>query len=154
MAIRNLRLDEDPILRKKSRPITDINERIKTLADDMLETMYQAEGVGLAAPQVGVLRRIITVDIGEGAYVMINPEILEQEGEVVDSEGCLSFPDVTGYVKRTKKIKVKYTDLDGEDHEIEGEDLMARCVCHEVDHLNGIVFVDKLCEPTEVNYEK
>ncbi len=154
MAIRNLRLDEDPILRKKSRPITDINERIKTLADDMLETMYQAEGVGLAAPQVGVLRRIITVDIGEGAYVMINPEILEQEGEVVDSEGCLSFPDVTGYVKRPKKIKVKYTDLDGEDHEIEGEDLMARCVCHEVDHLNGIVFVDKLCEPTEVNYEK
>ena len=85
---------------------------------------------------------------------MINPEILEQEGEVVDSEGCLSFPDVTGYVKRPKKIKVKYTDLDGEDHEIEGEDLMARCVCHEVDHLNGIVFVDKLCEPTEVNYEK
>ena len=154
MAIRNLRLDEDPILRKKSRPITDINDRIKTLADDMLETMYQAEGVGLAAPQVGVLRRIITVDIGEGAYVMINPEILEQEGEVVDSEGCLSFPDVTGYVKRPKKIKVKYTDLDGEDHEIEGVDLMARCVCHEVDHLNGIVFVDKLCEPTEVNYEK
>ncbi len=154
MAIRNLRLDEDPILRKKSRPIMDINERIKTLAEDMLETMYQAEGVGLAAPQVGVLRRIITVDVGEGPYVMINPEILEQEGEVVDSEGCLSFPEVTGYVKRPQKIKVKYTDLEGEDHEIEGEDLMARCVCHEVDHLNGIVFVDKLCEPTEVNYDK
>ena len=153
MAIRNLRLDEDPILRKKSRPITEINDRIKTLAKDMLETMYQAEGVGLAAPQVGVLRRIITVDVGEGSYVMINPEILEQEGEVIDSEGCLSFPDVTGYVKRPKRIKVRYTDLEGNIHEIEGEDLMARCVCHEVDHLNGIVFVDKLCEPTEVNYE-
>ncbi|MBQ3335581.1 MAG: peptide deformylase [Eubacteriaceae bacterium] len=153
MAIRNLRLDEDPILRKQSRPITDITDRIKTLAEDMLETMYHAEGVGLAAPQVGVLRRIITVDVGEGPYVMINPEILEQEGEVIDSEGCLSFPDVTGYVKRPQKIKVKYTDLDGAVHTIDGENLMARCVCHEVDHLNGIVFVDKLCEPTEVNYE-
>ena len=110
MAIRQLRYVGDPILRKKSREVTEINDRIKTLIDDMVETMYENKGVGLAAPQVGVLRRVVVIDIGEGPIKLINPEIIETEGEYIDIEGCLSVPNRAGTVKRPERVKVKYLD--------------------------------------------
>lgn len=109
----------------------------------MEETMNDAMGIGLAAPQVGILRRVIVVNVGQGTYKMINPEILEAEGSDIDIEGCLSVPNFNGTVERPQKIKVKYTDIDGNDQEIVAEDLFARCICHEIDHLDGILFTDK-----------
>ncbi len=144
MAIRNIIKDGDPILRKKSRQVEKINERILTLLDDMAETMYEAEGVGLAAPQIGVLRRVVVIDIGEGLIELINPEIIAAEGENVEPEGCLSIPGVTGNVRRPKWVKVKALNRSGEEIEIEGRDLLARALCHEIDHLEGILFTDKL----------
>ena len=149
MALRNIRVDEDPILRKKAREITEINERIKELAADMLETMYDAEGVGLAGPQIGVLRRICVIDVGEGPVVMINPKITKQEGCALDYEGCLSFPEASGKVARPERIEAEFTDLDGDLCTVIGEGLMARAICHELDHLDGIVFVDKVVEDEE-----
>lgn len=146
MAIRKLRYEGDPVLRKKSRKVTEINPRIKQLIVDMAETMYKEEGVGLAAPQVGVLRRVVVIDVGEGLVKMINPEIIHQEGEVIDVEGCLSIPGKSGKVKRPKKVKVKYISEDGEEKIIEGEDLLARALCHELDHLDGILYIDKIVE--------
>jgi len=146
MAIRQLRYSEDPILRKTSRVITDINDRIKTLLDDMAETMYESEGVGLAAPQVGVLRRVVVIDVGDGLLKLINPEIIETKGESLDYEGCLSVPGVSGKVERPEKVKIKYLDLDGNEKELEGTGLLARAMCHEIDHLNGILFIDKTIE--------
>lgn len=143
MAIRKLRYNDDPILRKKAREITNIDDRIKTLAQDMLETMYDDDGVGLAGPQVGVLRRIVVIDVGKGPITLINPEIIETQGEIVDSEGCLSFPDDAGYVARPEYTTVRFTDLDGDRCELKGHMLLARAICHEVDHLNGEVFIDK-----------
>ena len=143
MAIRQLRYSEDPILRKKSREITEINDRIKTLVEDMAETMYENEGVGLAGPQVGVLRRVVVIDIGEELLKLINPEIVEFEGENIDIEGCLSVPGVSGKVKRPENVKIKYMDIDGNEKELEGNGLLARAMCHEIDHLNGILFIDK-----------
>lgn len=154
MAIRQLRYLGDPILRKKSREVKEVNERIKTLIDDMLETMYENEGVGLAAPQVGVLRRVIVIDIGEGPIKLINPEILYQEGENIDVEGCLSVPNKSGTVKRPEKVKVKYLDENGEEKTIEGSGLLAKALCHEIDHLNGILFVDKIIEELDVEQEE
>ncbi|MCT4606406.1 MAG: peptide deformylase [Marinisporobacter sp.] len=144
MAIRNVVKDEDPVLRKKSRVVEKFDERIKTLIDDMVETMYHADGVGLAAPQVGILKRIIVIDTGEGLIEMINPEILETKGEYVDTEGCLSVPGVTGDVKRPKWVRVRGLNRDGKEIEIEGNDLLARAFCHEIDHLEGILFTDKV----------
>lgn len=144
MAIRNIIKDGDPILRKKSRQVEKINERILTLLDDMAETMYEAEGVGLAAPQIGVLRRVVVIDIGEGLIELINPEIIAAEGENVEPEGCLSIPGVTGNVRRPEWVKVKALNRSGEEIEIEGRDLLARALCHEIDHLEGILFTDKL----------
>lgn len=152
MAIRQLRLDGDPLLRKKSREVSKIDERTRELLEDMKETMYAADGVGLAAPQVGILRRIIVVDDGNGLKKMINPEILEADGCVSGIEGCLSVPDRNGYVDRPDHIKVKYLDEFGKEHILEAEDLMARIVCHEVDHLDGILYIDKMTE--EIFFEE
>lgn len=146
MALREIRIDGDPILRKKSREVTEITDRIKLLLDDMVETMYHAEGVGLAAPQVGILRRIIVIDIGEGPMKIINPEIIEEDGEVTGIEGCLSVPGKSGDVARPEKIKVKYLDVDGNEKTIDAEGPLARVFCHEIDHLDGILYTDKALE--------
>lgn len=152
MALRQIRYENDPILRKKSREITEINDRIKILIEDMAETMYENEGVGLAAPQVGILRRAVVIDVGEGLIKLINPEIIEKDGEIIDVEGCLSVPGRAGKVKRPEHVKVKYFDLNGEEQIIEGEGLLARALCHEIDHLNGVLFIDKMIE--EVGIEE
>lgn len=157
MAIRQIRYSNDPILRKTSREVKNINERIEILLEDMEETMYEEEGVGLAAPQVGVLRRVAVIDIGDenGIIKLINPEIIEQEGEEIDVEGCLSVKDIAGTVKRPERVKVKYLNEDGEEKIIEGTGLMAKALCHEIDHLNGILFIDKMIEEiTPEEYEK
>jgi peptide deformylase len=149
MALRNIRTDNDEILRKKSRIVDEVNDRIKVLVKDMIETMYHEEGVGLAAPQVGILKRIAVVDVGEGVHVFINPEILEENGSCVDLEGCLSLPGRQGKVDRPSKIKVKALNEDGEEFVLEAEGYFARAICHEVDHLNGILFTDKLVRSEE-----
>ena len=143
MALRNIRTDEDPLLRKRSREITNINDRMTALLDDMVETMYKAQGVGLAAPQVGILRRAIVIDVGEGLYKMINPEIIEEAGSEIDVEGCLSVPNFNGTVERPEMVKVRYLDEKGEEKTVEAHGLFARCICHEIDHLNGVLFTDK-----------
>jgi peptide deformylase len=144
MAIRNIRTDDDEILRKKCRKVDEINDRVKTLVKDMIETMYSADGVGLAAPQVGILKRIAVIDVGEGPITLINPEIIERHGCEVDVEGCLSLPGKQGQVERPKKVKVKALDINGEEFTLEGEDLLARAICHELDHLDGILFTDRI----------
>src|SRR5690554_6737659 len=149
MALRNIRVDEDPILRKKARNIDEITDRIRTLQMDMLETMYHSEGVGLAANQVGILRRIIVIDVGEGPITMINPVMIDEEGCQKGLEGCLSLPEVTGKVTRPEKVKVEYMDMEGETQVLEGEGLLAIAVCHEIDHLNGILFTDRVEEDDE-----
>ena len=144
MAVRNILKDGDPTLRKISRTVDKIDKRIITLIDDMIETMYQADGIGLAAPQVGVLKRIIVLDIGEGIIELINPEIIDQKGEQIEVEGCLSIPGVTGDVKRPELVKVRGLNKEGQIIEIAGHDLLARALCHEIDHMNGILFTDKV----------
>ncbi len=146
MAVRIIRKDNDPILRKTSKPVDKINKKIIDLINDMIETMYEADGVGLAAPQIGILKRIIVIDIGDGIIELINPEIIEEKGEEVDVEGCLSVPQITGNVKRPKIVKVKGLNREGKTIIINGEDLLARALCHEVDHLNGILFTDKVID--------
>ena len=150
MALRNILTKEQPLLYKKSRQVTDFNPRLHQLLDDMRETLLQANGVGLAAPQVGVLRRAVlvietNVPEGEDEYVieLINPEILESSGEQDGPEGCLSVPGEYGLVKRPMTVKVRAQDRYGETFEVEGTGLTARCFCHEIDHLNGIVFTSK-----------
>lgn len=149
MAIRQLRYEDDPILRKKSRDVEIIDERIKILVQDMLDTMYKEEGVGLAAPQVGVLKKVVVIDIGEGPIVLINPKIFHEEGEIIDLEGCLSIPGKSGKVCRPEKVKVEYLDLDGNKNVVIGTALLARALCHEIDHLNGILYIDKLISSEE-----
>ncbi|ACA54995.1 peptide deformylase [Clostridium botulinum] len=144
MAIRNIRKYGDELLRKKSRKIEKIDDRILTLLEDMVETMYSAEGVGLAAPQVGILKRAVVIDVGEGLIKLINPEIIETEGNQKDVEGCLSVPGEQGEVERPYKVKVKALNEKGEEIVLEGEDLLARAFCHEIDHLDGVLFVDKV----------
>ncbi|ADK14324.1 MULTISPECIES: peptide deformylase [Clostridium] len=150
MALRTVRKYGDSILRKKSRKVEEINERIHVLLDDMEETLYEEDGVGLAAPQVGVLKRVIVIDVGEGILKLVNPEITYSEGKAVDIEGCLSIPGSEGEVERPKKVKVKALNEKGEEIVIEGEDLLARALCHEIDHLNGILFIDKIIKKGEV----
>ena len=142
MAIREVRIDGDEVLRKVSRPVTEMSPRIEQLIGDMIDTMYQYDGVGLAAPQVGVLRRVIVIDIGEGPMVFINPEIVEQEGEQCGQEGCLSIPGVYMDVKRPNHVVVTAKNEKMEDIRVEGDELLARALCHEIDHLNGILFKD------------
>ncbi|MCT8976881.1 peptide deformylase [Clostridium sp. CX1] len=143
MALRNIREYGDELLRKKSRKVDVIDERIITLLRDMEETMYAADGVGLAAPQVGVLKRVVVIDVGQGIIKLINPEIIETEGSEIDTEGCLSVPGEQGEVERPYKVKVRALNEKGEEIEIEGEGLLARAFCHEIDHLDGVLFVDK-----------
>ena len=153
MAILNIVKEGDPLLRKKCRPVTEITPRILTLLDDMRETLIEANGAGLAAPQVGILRRIALVDLGEEIVELINPEILETEGEQEEVEGCLSVPDVWGITKRPAWVKVRAMNRDGEEFEVEGEGLNARCLCHEIDHLDGHLFTDNvvhILSPEEV----
>ena len=146
MAIRQIRIDGDPILRKKSREVKEVNNRIKILLDDMVDTMYENDGVGLAAPQIGILRQLVVIDIGEGIIKLVNPQIIEKNGEEIDVEGCLSVPEKAGTVSRPEWVKVKYLDEFGQEQILEGEGLLARALCHEIDHLNGILFTDKIIE--------
>lgn len=146
MALRTIRKHEDELLRKKSKKVDVINERIITLLNDMEETMYDADGVGLAAPQVGILKRVVVIDIGEGILRLINPEIISTEGSYVDVEGCLSIPGEQGQVERPYKVKVKALNEKGEEIIVEGEELLARALCHEIDHLEGVLFVDKIID--------
>ena len=147
MALREIRVLGDPILEKKCREVKEITPRIRELIGDMKETMYEAKGVGIAAPQVGVLRRLCIVDIGEGgpgALVLINPVLLESEGEQTDAEGCLSVPGKAGQVTRPARIRVRAQNEEMETVEIEAEDFLARAICHEMDHLDGVVYVTKV----------
>lgn len=145
MGIRNLRTMGDECLRKKCKEIKSISPRIRLLAGDMLDTMYAANGVGLAAPQVGILKRMVVIDVdGEHPYILINPEILETSGEQTGYEGCLSVPGKSGVVTRPNYAKVRATGLDGKEFILEGEELLARAICHECDHLDGIIYVDKV----------
>lgn len=146
MAIRNIVLEGDPILEKKSRPVEVIDDRINELINDMIDTMYNANGIGLAAPQVGVLRRVICIDVGLGLHVFINPEIIKQDGCTYRSEGCLSMPGVYGMVTRPKKVTLKALNRDGEEIIIEAEGLFARAICHECDHLDGVLIREKIEE--------
>ncbi|WP_026487202.1 peptide deformylase [Caldanaerobius polysaccharolyticus] len=151
MAIRNIRKYNDEILRKKSKKVEKFDERLMQLLSDMAETMYQANGVGLAAPQVGVLKRVVVIDTGDGLIELINPVIVEQEGEQIEVEGCLSIPDVLGEVKRPKKVKVNAQDRFGNNINVAGEDLLARAICHELDHLDGVLFIDKVIRFVDKN---
>ena len=146
MAIRNLRYDGDEILNKVSREITVIDDKIKELAKDMIDTMHKFDGVGLAAVQVGILKRIIVIDLYEEGtqYVLINPVIVKEKGEQVCDEGCLSYPNQFGKVRRPKEVVVEALDLDGKKVKVKGKDLLAQALSHEIDHLNGKVFVDKV----------
>ncbi|MPM90334.1 Peptide deformylase 1 [bioreactor metagenome] len=144
MALRKIRTKEDEVLRKKSKVVKAIDDRTRVLIRDMLDTMYDANGVGLAAPQIGILKRIIVIDIGQGPIVLINPEIMKQKGEVEAQEGCLSIPGEQGLVVRPKYVKVKGLNENGEEFLIEGEDLLARALCHEIDHLEGVLYTDKV----------
>ncbi len=140
MAIRNIIKEGDEILSKVCRPVTDFNERLWVLLDDMRETLEQADGVGLAAPQVGVLRRLFIMNVGDGWVEAINPEIVMQEGEQEGEEGCLSCPGEYGVVRRPQRVRLKAQDRNGNWYFLTAEDLKARCICHESDHLDGILF--------------
>lgn len=144
MAIRTIRTEGEEVLRKKCREVTEMTPRIAELIEDMLDTMYEADGVGLAAPQVGVLRRIVVIDVGDGPIVLVNPEILETSGSQTGDEGCLSVPGKCGCVTRPNYVRVRALDENMEPYELEGEELFARAVCHECDHLEGILYVDKV----------
>ena len=153
MGLRNIRYyqEKDTILRKKSKIVKTIDKKILELLDDMAETMYQEDGVGLAAPQIGVLKRLVVIDVGEGLIKLINPVIIEANGEQQGIEGCLSVPGVSGEVIRPQKVRIEAQNEKGEYIELEGEDLLARAFCHELDHLEGILFIDKMLPDTEIN---
>ena len=142
MALRTIRVQGDPVLTKKSRPVEQMTPRISELITDMLDTMYDAMGVGLAAPQVGILKRIVVIDVGEGPIVLINPEILETSGEQTGDEGCLSVPGMAGQVTRPNYVKVKALDVNMNEVIYEGEELLARAFCHEIDHLDGKMYTE------------
>ena len=152
MALRNILKEGDERLRKKSRPVTDFNERLWTLLDDMYETMKDG-GVGIAAPQVGILRRAVVIDVGEGKHELVNPVIVEQSGDQCGGEGCLSIPGQYGLVHRPAQLRLKAQDRYGKPFELEAEGYFAVAVCHEVDHLDGILFIDKaerMLDPEEI----
>lgn len=147
MATRTIRVMGDEILTKTCKEVKQITPRIKQLIEDMLETMYESGGVGLAAPQVGVLRRIVVIDVGSeepDPIIMVNPVILESSGEQTDEEGCLSLPGKCGKVTRPNYVKARAFDENMNEYEIEGEGLLARCICHELDHLDGHMYVEKV----------
>ena len=149
MALRKIVTVGDPILTKKCRPVTKFDDRLATLLDDMFETMHDANGVGLAGPQVGILRRVVVMDCGDGLIEAINPVIISASGEQGDLEGCLSFPGKSGYVVRPNHVVMRAYDRDGSLIEYEAEGLLARCIMHECDHLDGHVYLEKVTEPPE-----
>lgn len=146
MAYRKIVEIGDAKLRKLCKPVEKFDQRLKTLLSDMSDTMYKADGVGLAAPQVGILRRVVVIDVGDGLIELVNPEIVEQEGSQTGPEGCLSVPGRRGIVTRPNKLRVKAQNADGEAIEFEAEEFFARAVCHELDHLDGVLYVDKMDE--------
>lgn len=150
MAIRNLRYDGDEILKKKSREVEVIDDKLQVLIDDMIETMHKYNGVGLAAVQVGILKRVIVIDLydDKGPIVLINPVIIKTKGEQEVDEGCLSFPNQFAKVKRPAEVVAEYTDRDGKRMKVKAKELLAQAICHEVDHLNGEVFMDKIIPGT------
>ena len=158
MALRTIRIMGDDKLEKVCKPVKEMTQRTKELINDMLDTMYDSEGVGLAAPQVGILKRIVVIDVGEGPIVMINPEILETSGEQTGQEGCLSLPGQAGIVTRPNYVKARALDENMQEYEIEGTELLARAICHECDHLDGIMYVrhveGELIDLSEVEEEE
>lgn len=146
MALRNIRVDEDPVLRKKAKKVDRFNSRLHRLLDDMAETMYAAPGVGLAAPQVGILKRVVVFDIDEQIYEMINPVITKTEGEQIEIEGCLSVPGKYGRVQRPAEVTVEFQDRNGESHTMTADGMKAVVICHETDHLVGRLFTDMVIE--------
>lgn len=154
MAVMKILRLGDETLRKKSHPVTKIDRRTVGLLKDMAETMYAADGCGLAAPQVGILRRMVVIDVGDGLIELINPEIIESEGEEIGVEGCLSVPGRRGTVKRPTKVVVRALDKKGREIELTAEGFLARAVCHELDHLDGIVYVDKMIEDVTDQYNQ
>ncbi len=144
MAIREVVKNPDPILRKVCRPVENFDEKLAQLLDDMKDTMYDMDGCGLAAPQIGILRRICVIDVGDGAIELVNPRIIKASGSQNESEGCLSCPGVWGVTDRPRKVKVRFFDRYGDEYEIAGDGLLARALCHEIDHLDGILFMDKV----------
>ncbi len=157
MAIRNIVKEGDEVLAKKARPVTEFNERLHTLLDDMADTMYESGGVGLAGNQVGTLRRVVVIDIGEGLIELVNPEITERDGEQESVEGCLSCPGEYGITRRPYYVKVKAQDRFGEEFEIEGEELLAKAFCHEIDHLEGIIYKQvalRMIDPSEIETDE
>ena len=155
MALRNIRVMGDECLGKVCKEVKEINDRTKILIEDMMDTMYEANGVGLAAPQVGILKRIVVIDIGEGPIVMINPTIIETSGEQTGEEGCLSVPNKAGIVTRPNYVKARAFNENMEEYEIEGTELLARAICHELDHLDGHLYVEKVeGDLMEARYEE
>lgn len=150
MAIRNIRTDNDAILRKKSRKVENFDERLFTLLDDMKDTMRKSDGVGLAAVQVGVLRRVVVIDVGDGLIELINPEIIESSGVQCDIEGCLSLPGQQSYTMRPAEVKVKAQNREGNWCVYKGTELKARAFCHEIDHLDGTLYIDRLASQEEI----
>lgn len=144
MAIRQIRVQGDEVLEKVCRPVKEITPRIATLIEDMIDTMYEYDGVGLAAPQVGILRRIAVIDVGEGPIVLVNPEVIETYGEQTGEEGCLSLPGKSGQVTRPNYAKVRAFNENMEEYEVEGEELLARALLHEIDHLDGHMYTEKV----------
>lgn len=142
MALLEIKVAGNPVLKEVCKEVTKVDKRLRNLLDDMAETMYKNEGVGIAAPQVGLAIRAVVVDVDKKRYDLINPEIISREGSVIDTEGCLSCPDLFGEVERAEKIRVKFKNRYNKDKELEAEGLLARCIQHEVDHLNGRLFID------------
>ena len=154
MALRKIALEGETCLSKVCRPVTDFNSRLHTLLDDLADTLADSGGVGLAAPQVGILRRMVVIDVGDGLIELINPEIIESEGEEIGVEGCLSVPGRRGTVKRPTKVVVRALDKKGREIELTAEGFLARAVCHELDHLDGTVYVDKMIEDVTDQYNQ
>ena len=154
MAILEIKKAGDPVLKNICTPVTKIDKRLRNLLDNMAETMYQYEGVGIAAPQVGISIRAVVVDVDKKRYDLINPEIIWREGSVIDSEGCLSCPDLFGEVERAEKIRVKFKNRFNKDKELEADGLLARCIQHEIDHLDGRLFIDIAKNITKGKREK
>ena len=147
MAIRKIMvLGEDDVLRKHARRVDKFDKRLRTLLDDMADTMYKADGVGLAAPQVGILKRVVVIDVGDGLIELVNPEIIAAEGKAEGPEGCLSVPGRRGMVERPERVTVAAQNRDGKPIQIEATELLAVCLCHEIDHLDGVLYVDKMTE--------
>ena len=139
-------LGEDDVLRKHARRVDKFDKRLRTLLDDMADTMYKADGVGLAAPQVGILKRVVVIDVGDGLIELVNPEIISAEGKAEGPEGCLSVPGRRGMVERPERVTVAAQNRDGKPIQIEATELLAVCLCHEIDHLDGVLYVDKMTE--------